>query len=94
MQPPKSPERGLLDSENLKNLQSIEVWLLSVACPFFLWERGNEVFVYELKSDGHLQWRRTFHLQIFIELLLCNRLTQKNIDSNIFPLKYINYECV
>jgi hypothetical protein len=28
-QPPKSPEGGLLDSENAKFLQSIEVWLLS-----------------------------------------------------------------
>jgi hypothetical protein len=29
MQPPKSPEGGLLESENAKFLQSIEVWLFS-----------------------------------------------------------------
>jgi hypothetical protein len=43
MQPPKSLEGGLLDSENAKFLQSIEVWLLSLACPAFFCGREAEV---------------------------------------------------
>jgi hypothetical protein len=85
-QPPKSPEGGLLDSENAKLLQSIEVWLLSFG------EAGVRFCLLESKEAAMMDFsgdlpfpagRRSVHRYTIIELLLCNRLcTRLTIYKN------------
>jgi hypothetical protein len=68
-QPPKSPEGGLLVSENAKLLQSMKCGSSLSPVPLFSAEerRGEVLFVGEQRSyyDEHW-WRRTFHLQLSI----------------------------